>query len=133
MKRRRPVIVFIAALAVHSRAQVSESALPIEVTVPVAPIPVRGAGASHVFYELHLTNFRTAPLELTRLEVHAGAGGETPLASYTGEEISSRLRRPGLAAMRQTRVRLVAVCEPSSYCTSESRAIAPCQHSSGIA
>ena len=54
MKRRRPVIVFIAALAVHSRAQVSESALPIEVTVPVAPIPTLASSLRPISAQLLL-------------------------------------------------------------------------------
>ena len=85
-----------AALATQATlAQTTESSFPIAVEVPVAPIPVRGAGASHVFYEVHLTNFRGTPIELTRVEVHAGGAEDRLLESYAGQEISNRLVRPG--------------------------------------
>jgi murein DD-endopeptidase len=94
MKRLWPVAVIVAALSAQtSLAQTADSSLPIEIAVPSAPIPVRGAGASHLFYELHLTNFRTVPLELRRVEVHAGDGRS--LESYGAPEISDRLIRPG--------------------------------------
>jgi peptidase M23-like protein len=96
MKTCWPLALVIVALAARSnRAQSSESGLPIEVAVPSAPIAVRGSGASHLFYELHLTNFRNAPAELKRVEVHAGDDESRVLASYAGEEIASRMLRPG--------------------------------------
>ena len=55
-----------------------------------------GAGASHLFYELHLTYFRNAALELKRVDVEAGDDARV-LASYSGEEITRRLVRPGVA------------------------------------
>jgi hypothetical protein len=96
MKPCWPLALVIIALAAQSnRAQSSESGLPIEVAVPSAPIAVRGGGASHLFYELHLTNFRNAPAELKRVDVHGGDDESRVLASYAGEEITSRLLRPG--------------------------------------
>ena len=96
MKPCWPLALVVVALAAQfSRAQSSESGLPIEVAVPSAPIAVRGGGASHLLYELHLTNFRNAPAELKRVEVHGGDDESRVLASYAGEEISSRMLRPG--------------------------------------
>ena len=93
---RWPIALMAAALATQATlAQTTESSFPIAVEVPVAPIPVRGAGASHVFYEVHLTNFRGTPIELTRVEVHAGGAEDRLLESYAGQEISNRLVRPG--------------------------------------
>jgi murein DD-endopeptidase len=89
------VAVLITLAAPFYFAQQPESSVPIEIVVPTMPIPVRGAGATHLFYELHLTNFRNAPLELTRVDVLAGDDSSPVLASYSGQEITSRLLRPG--------------------------------------
>jgi hypothetical protein len=97
MKRPAVVAVIVTLAASFTLAQAPDSSLPIEIAVPAAPIAVRAAGGSHLFYELHLTNFRNAPLELTRVEVHAGDDASRVLASYSGEEIASRLFRPGMA------------------------------------
>jgi len=95
LKRCGPLAIVVALSAQSNLAQSSESGLPVEVAVPSAPIAVRGAGASHLFYELHLTNFRNAPIELTRVVVLAGDDTSAVLASYAGEDITSRLLRPG--------------------------------------
>jgi len=89
-------VVLVALAAQANLAQTPASGLPIEVAIPSAPIAVRGAGASHLFYELHLTNFRNAAIELKRIDVQAGDDARV-LASYSGDEIPSRLFRPGLA------------------------------------
>jgi hypothetical protein len=78
-------VAFAQSLAVPTKAP--DSSLPVEIVVPVAPIAVRGAGASHLFYELHLTNFRATPLEMTNLEVHAGDNDGRLLEGYSGQEI----------------------------------------------
>ena len=91
------VAVLITLAAPFDVAQQPESSLPIEIAVPTAPIPVRGAGATHLFYELHLTNFRNAPLELTRVDVLSGDDTSRVLASYSGQEITSRLLQIGRA------------------------------------
>jgi hypothetical protein len=89
-------VAFAQSSAVPTKAP--DSSLPVEIVVPVAPIAVRGAGASHLFYELHLTNFRATPLEMTNLEVHAGDHDGRLLEGYSGQEISDRLVRAGRAA-----------------------------------
>lgn len=88
-------IIVVALAATSNLAQSPNPGLPVEVAIASAPIAVRGAGASHLFYELHLTNFRNAAVELTRVDVLAGDDARV-LASYSGEEITSRLVRPGL-------------------------------------
>jgi peptidase M23-like protein len=89
------VAILLVLVAPFNLAQQPESAVPIEIVVPTTPIPVRGAGASHLFYELHLTNFRNTPLELTRVDVQSGDDTNRVLASYSGQDIASRLLRPG--------------------------------------
>ena len=41
---------------------------PVEINIPVAPAPVRGGGKTHLAYELHVTNFGSSELTLTRFE-----------------------------------------------------------------
>jgi murein DD-endopeptidase len=71
------------------------SAIPIDIDIPVPPTPVKANGKVHLLYELHLTNFRSKDLELTRLEVLADRANTLPLASYTDAELASRLAHPG--------------------------------------
>ena len=70
-------------------------ALPVEMQVPIAPTPFKAEGKTHLVYELHLTNFGTSELNLTRIEILA-ATGAAPLTQYEGAELTSRLARPGL-------------------------------------
>ena len=98
MTRQVPIVAILVALtAPFTVAQQPESSVPIEIVVPTTPIPVRGASATHLVYELHLTNFRNTPLELTHIEVMPGDDTSRVLASYSGQEITSRLLRPGTA------------------------------------
>jgi len=79
--------------------------LPVEMRVPLAPTPFKAEGKTHLVYELHLTNFSSAELSLTRVEVLA-TGGAAPLAQYEGTELTSRLARPGLPSANTEKQRL---------------------------
>lgn len=79
------------------------SSVPIDIQIPFAPTPVKANGKFHLFYELHITNFRSRSLELTRVEV-SGDNGASPLASYTGAELTSRLARPGTTDVADQRI-----------------------------
>lgn len=68
--------------------------LPVEMMVPLAPTPFKGDGKMHLVYELHLTNFSSQELTLTKLEIVDADG--RPLAKHEGEELGARLARPGL-------------------------------------
>ncbi|HTG94766.1 MAG TPA: M23 family metallopeptidase [Pyrinomonadaceae bacterium] len=70
--------------------------VPVDVTIPTAPVVFKGGGKTHLVYELHITNFSRSPLVFTRLEVLA-PGNQTPLASYAGDELGGRVVRPGVA------------------------------------
>jgi hypothetical protein len=106
------VAVLVTLAAPFTLAQRADSSLPIEIAVPSAPIPVRAGGASHLFYELHLTNFRNAPLELTCVEVLPG-NDNSVLASYSGQEITSRLLRPGTPPNLPDKQVIAGGCGPS--------------------
>ncbi|MGH9873500.1 MAG: M23 family metallopeptidase [Pyrinomonadaceae bacterium] len=80
------------------------STVPVDLEIPVAPTPVRANGKVHLFYELHITNFRAKNLELTRLEVLNDAANTLPLASYKDAELTSRIARPGASDVPDKRV-----------------------------
>lgn len=70
--------------------------VPVDVRIPAQPVSFKGGGKTHVVYELHITNFSRNPCVLTRLEV-VDRSTKKQLASYTGDELGSRVVRPGVA------------------------------------
>lgn len=87
----RVVLVLIITLLcpVLGRAQ-SHSAFPVDIVAGPAPHPVRADGRTRLLYELHLTNLSASPIELLQLAVF-GNDGNTPLASYRGEQLEKLL------------------------------------------
>src|ERR1035437_6276347 len=61
--------------------------LPLDLAVPVAPMPVPGGGKTHLAYELHITNLGPWEMLLKRVEVFDGAAldGAKPLGTFEGE------------------------------------------------
>jgi murein DD-endopeptidase len=91
-------IAVLLVVTPQREAQAQESFFPVTVDVPTAPTPVKADGQVELLYELHVTNFSPATLELTRVEVF-GDDGATLLASYEGTELASRLYHPNSAEM----------------------------------
>ena len=69
----------------------------VDVQIPVAPTPTRIAGRPHLAYELHVTNFRTVEVALTRVQV-LNADGGTTLVDLRDSALASALGRPGAPA-----------------------------------
>lgn len=67
-----------------------------DIAVPAAPAPVRVGGAVQLAYELHLTNFARAPLDLVGVQVLDDGGGQV-IAEFRGAELQSLLGRAGAA------------------------------------
>ncbi len=70
--------------------------VPVQVEVPIIPMPFKADGKYHIAYELHVTNFRAADLTLLRVDVLGEKGSAAALGSYTDKELSDQLVRPGL-------------------------------------
>lgn len=68
---------------------------PLDVLVPVPPTAFYADGKTHLVYEMHATNFGRADCILTRVEVVSP--DRTVLATYSGEELTRVVIRPGLA------------------------------------
>ncbi|HEU4624999.1 MAG TPA: M23 family metallopeptidase [Steroidobacteraceae bacterium] len=68
----------------------------IDAYVGSAPDVVTIAGREHLVYELHVTNFRSSPITLTRIEI-VDAAKDVGLGNFSGAALSSRIGRPGVA------------------------------------
>lgn len=72
--------------------------VPVEVTMPLRPTEFKGGGKTHLCYELHMTNFGRTDCVLTRVEVIRADSHQKVLAVYGGDELGTRVIRPGLTA-----------------------------------
>ena len=70
------------------------SAVPADLEVPEPPSPFPAGGQTHLFYELHITNFRAPALELSRVEIVDDDSGAV-LAGFADADLAGRLARPG--------------------------------------
>src|SRR5688572_12028491 len=64
----------------------------LDIHVPVLPTPVRIDGRLHLVYELHLTNFSSADLSLSRISL-AEPDASKPLASFQDGALRDSLAR----------------------------------------
>jgi murein DD-endopeptidase len=68
----------------------------VDLLVPIAPAVVPIGGKTQVAYELHITNFLSVDVSLSRLLVRRGDRPNVAMADYRGEELGKRIGRPGL-------------------------------------
>lgn len=68
----------------------------LEMRVPFEPTAFPSGPHTYVMYELHLTNFGTAPLAVSRIEVlDADAGTAKPIAVFEAEQLETMLQPLG--------------------------------------
>jgi hypothetical protein len=95
-------ILLVCPLAARGAAPEVTRELPVEMTVPAPPAPVRAGGKARLVYELHVTNLdpKARDFDLAALDVlGVSAGGrETALLHLAGEELAAALVRPGAPA-----------------------------------
>jgi murein DD-endopeptidase len=104
-------IVLSLLLACASGASASDGGRPrlvqsLDVQIPAPPTPFVAAGKRRLAYELHLTNFTTHDVALTRVQI-VDAERAQPLAEYRDSALAERLGRPGLKS-EDADVRLLA-------------------------
>jgi len=67
----------------------------VDLQVPMTPTPVNANGATHLLYELHITNFGKKPLELTQIDILGDAPANGMLASFKGGELGKLIQNTG--------------------------------------
>ncbi|MEI2453746.1 peptidoglycan DD-metalloendopeptidase family protein [Lysobacter firmicutimachus] len=87
-------LVLLLSASPAGAAAMNES---LDMAVPQAPAPLRVEGRQRLMYELHLTNFSSAPWELRRVDVLDRDGGAV-LAGFAGAELAARRQSIGAAA-----------------------------------
>ena len=82
--------------------------LQLEMQVPFEPTAFPSGPRFYVMYELHLTNFGTAPLSLSRIEVlDADATPAHPIVTFEPEQLEAMLQPLGGKALSGPKDRLV--------------------------
>jgi len=104
-KRFRPLTMTMAMTLLAAADGVGATprplqAIPVDLSVPFSPAPVKAAGHMHLDYELHLTNMGATALTLTRIEVLTR---DKVLAAYEGETLNGILSRPGTPGLADKR------------------------------
>src|SRR5262245_27762521 len=126
----RTTVILLAGLAIASLLSLGDvsaqnaqptgatQAIPLDLSVPIAPVPVNAEGRRHYLYELHLTNFGRAQVTLTRLEVLDGSGAVVSVSegdALAGEMMTLGASDSGRAiAGGQTAIVFVDVATPIS-------------------
>lgn len=96
---RLQALLLIGLLALGAASlvwsQSRRSIIPsVDVQIPSPPIPVNTAGKRHLAYELHITNFRSSEITLTRIEVSDAARGSR-LGEFQDAELDRLLGLTG--------------------------------------
>jgi peptidase M23-like protein len=82
--------------------------LPLEMRVPFEPTAFPSGPHFYVLYELHLTNFGTTPLSVSRIDVlDADAGAAQPIATFEAEQLEAMLQPLGGKTLSARKERLV--------------------------
>ncbi len=80
----------------------------LAMSVPFEPTAFPSGPHFYVMYELHLTNFGTTPLSLSRIEVlDADAGTAQQIATFDAEQLEAMLRPLGGKTLSAPKERLV--------------------------
>lgn len=96
MRRLLPCLLLAAAmtmtLTAGGRQDLGRMDLPLLVSTPAPPIPVRADGQYKLVYELHLTNTAEKTVTLTRVEVR----GPQAVPALDGEALAAAIRPTGV-------------------------------------
>lgn len=95
--KRAIAAVLLAASQLTIAAQRPPLADSFELQVTWAPAPITIAGTAQLVYELHVSSFAAAPLELERIDV-IDESGHRHVASLAGDDLKQAIGRPDLPA-----------------------------------
>lgn len=91
-----------------SAAQPASWPPQLEMRVPFEPTAFPSGPHFYVMYELHLTNFGSAPVSLSRIEVFdADAGTVQPIAAFDAEQLETMLQPLGSKHLSEPQDKLV--------------------------
>ncbi len=100
MTRASPVVlaaILCLPLAGNFSAQERPAIVEgVDLLLPMPPTTVRIGGKTNVVYELHITNFLSVDISLSRLQVFSVDRSDSTIADYRDEEVRRRIGRPGL-------------------------------------
>ena len=88
----RPIIL-LAAVCLSDFAQ--SFPLQLEMRVPFEPTAFPSGGQSYLLYELHLTNFQTTPLTVSRIDVLDADAPSHPVATFESDRLAAMLQPLG--------------------------------------
>lgn len=89
-------------------AKAAPSKLQLEFRVPFDPTVFPSGSHSYLVYEIHLTNFMSAPLSLSRIEVlDSDAEGRPPIAVFEAEQLEAMLQPLGGRPLSDPKEKLV--------------------------
>src|SRR5215469_6979268 len=84
-------LVFLSPTPSFSR----ERGPRVDVACPSPPIPVQMEKSKLLVYELHITNFDTAPLTLKQMEIFGNDKSDEPIITLENEKLSAAMMRVG--------------------------------------
>lgn len=97
--RRRRLLALLASVGFAGLTSVgaqTPAVFPtIAVRAPVAPRPLRAGGATHLVYELHITNLSARQTTVTQVEAHDDRVPAQALAVLNGTTLDTATRRMG--------------------------------------
>jgi hypothetical protein len=80
----------------------------LEMRVPFGPTAFPSGQQTYVMYELHLTNFGTAPLSVIRIEVRDADGAASqPIAAFEAQQLETMLQPLGGETLSDPKEKLV--------------------------
>jgi murein DD-endopeptidase len=88
------IVLALFILTCASAAQIALPTAPVELSVPMPPVPFVRDGKINLVYEVHMTNLRPADLVLTNFEILNNGSSGAPVEAYTDKEIVRRMVRP---------------------------------------
>jgi hypothetical protein len=79
----------------QSAAKSTAWPVPLEMRVPFDPTAFPSGRHVYLMYELHLTNFGTTPLSLSRIEVCDAVGTAQPIVAFEAQQLEDMLQPLG--------------------------------------
>src|ERR1051325_2746534 len=90
--------IVVAVLTCSFALAQSPSALPVDIRIPVSPVPFPSKGKLYYAYELDVSNFDRRGRTLTLSSVEVLSDRAKTLAKFGSDDLKQNLMQPGIAA-----------------------------------